>query len=232
MTSPVKIGLNDQLPLGPVVGPLIMCGYMIESAQSAALKKTGVKDSKMLTKKQREDLAPILRSLASDHILLKIDAKDIDENKQTSNLNKLEMKKIQEIINTLKPDKVIIDAFEVNTESFERKVRAGLKPELKKIELVCENFADKNYVEVSAASVLAKVCRDGHISKLQQQYGFDGTGYASDERTIAFLKDWLEKNNELPDFARKSWFTAKTIVEEKEQRTLEAFFKEFAKESK
>ena len=44
-----------------------------------------------------------------------------------------------------------------------------------------------------------------------------------------FLKDWLEKNNELPDFVRKSWFTSKALMAEKEQKTLGAFFNEFCK---
>ncbi len=203
---------------------------MIDSKHKNKLKKVDVKDSKILTKKKREEIAPELRKMAADHILLKIDAKDIDKNKETSNLNKLEIKKMQEIINTLKPDKVIIDAFEVNTKAFKEKIKAGLKN--KKVNLVCENFADKNHVEVSAASVLAKVCRDKCIESLRKKHGFDGTGYPSDERTIVFLKDWLKKNNEFPDFVRKSWMTSQQMIAVKEQKTLSAFFNEFCKDDK
>ncbi len=223
----MKILGIDEAGKGPVLGPLVLCGYMIDSKDKNKLKKLNVKDSKLLTKKKREEIAPELRKIAKYHMLLKVDAKDIDENKKTSNLNKLEIAKMQEIINTLKPDKVIIDAFEVNTRAFKQKIKAGLKN--KKVKLVCENFADKNHVEVSAASVLAKVCRDDCIHSLREKYGFNGSGYPSDERTIMFLKDWLEKNNELPDFVRKSWYTSKTLIAEKEQKTLGVFFDEFCK---
>jgi ribonuclease HII len=91
---------------------------------------------------------------------------------------------------------------------------------------VAENFADKKYPHVSAASVLAKVHRDTEIEKLHKKYGFFGSGYSHDERTVEFLKDWMNKNNKFPDFVRKSWMTAILIKEGHEQKNMMKFLGE------
>jgi len=88
---------------------------------------------------------------------------------------------------------------------------------------VAENFADRKYPVVSAASIIAKVERDKEIKKLHKKYGFFGSGYTSDERTIRFLKDWIKKNKEFPDIVRKTWVTAEELKKLKEQKKLDGF---------
>jgi ribonuclease HII len=210
-----------QLPLGPVCGPMTMCGYLIDESKLVELKELNVKDSKMLTEKIRRNLAPKLKRLADDFVIFSIPAKEIDKLRTISNLNALEISRMQQIINLLRTDKVIIDSPEVNTNNFSRKIMAKVRN--KNIKIICENFADKKYPEVSAASILAKVERDAAVKKLHKQHGFFGSGYCHDEITIAFLKDWIKKNKEFPNFVRKSWFTAQWIKEESEQLTIGKF---------
>lgn len=200
---------------------MTICGYIIDQEKLAELKELGAKDSKLLTETKRDELYPLLKKLAHDFVILKISAEEIDKLRSESNLNALEIERMQHIINMFNPDKVIIDSPEVNTKNFSKKVMAKVKN--KKMEIVAENFADKKYPVVGAASILAKVERDSEISKLHKKYGFFGSGYPSDEITIRFLKDWIKKNKEFPSFVRKSWFTAHWIKEEKEQKTLRSF---------
>ena len=196
-----------------------MCGYLVDKKNVPKLKKLGVRDSKLLTAKKRESLISGLKKICDDFILLKITAGEIDKIRTVTNLNKLEIERMQHMIKMFEPDKVIIDSLEVNTKRFSCKVCDGLKIK----SLVVENFADKNYLEVSAASILAKVHRDNEIKKLHKKHGFFGTGYPSDERTIRFLKNWIKRNKEFPDFVRKSWITAQFIKEEKEQSKIMDF---------
>lgn len=128
---------------------------------------------------------------------------------------------MQHIINLLKPDKTVVDSPEVNVAKFSKKVMAKVKN--KGMQLVAENFADKKYIEVGAASILAKVERDSAIKKLHKEHGFFGSGYASDETTVNFLKDWMKRNKEFPNFVRKSWFTSQWIKEESEQLSVKEF---------
>jgi len=217
----MKILGIDEAGRGPVCGCMTMCGYLIDSDNVPELKSIGVRDSKLLTAKKREGLAPKLKKLADDYVVLKISAEDIDRLRTDINLNMIEIKRMQHIINMFSPDKVLIDSPEVNTRKFSSKVMSGVKN--KGLHIVAENFADKNYLEVSAASVLAKVERDAEIKKLHKKYGFFGSGYSTDEITIRFLKDWVKKNKEFPPFVRKSWFTAKWIKQELEQTTIGKF---------
>ena len=212
----------DEAGKGPVVGPLVVCGYLIDEKDESKLRGLGVKDSKLIPSKKRKEMYEKLKKIAKDYVILKIKAKEIDELRKTTNLNAIEIGKIQEIIKMLEPDKVIIDSMEVNCEGFEKKVRT--KDDEEK-EFVCENYADDTYPVVSAASILAKVERDEVIEQLKKEHGFKGSGYPSDERTINFLKKWIMENKEYPDFVRKSWLTAKILKEEKEQKS----WKDFAK---
>ena len=83
-----------------------------------------------------------------------------------------------------------------------------------------EHKADLNYPVVSAASIIAKVERDNEIKKLAEKYGAIGSGYPGDEVTVKFLKNWMEENNSLPDFARNSWDTSRRALDKKFQKKL------------
>jgi ribonuclease HII len=203
---------------------MVICGYLIEESKLNLLKDA--KDSKLLSPKQRDELDKKLKKIAKDYALVFLSAEEIDRLREISNLNKIEIKEMQKMINLLKPQKVIIDSPENNVKKFEEKIRKGLKE--KNIEIICENYADSRYPIVSAASILAKVARDKEIEKIKNKYNIDfGSGYPSDERTIKFLKDWLKTHKELPNFVRKSWITIEQIkneTKEKKQKTIKDYF--------
>jgi ribonuclease HII len=208
----------DEAGRGPVIGPLVMCGYLIDNKNIGRLRELGTCDSKLLTPAKREKLEKGLKQIANDMLIFSIPAKEIDRLRTVSNLNKAEIERMQQMINMLEPDRVVIDAPEANIKKFHSKISSKVKN--KKIEIITENFADRNHIEVSAASVVAKVHRDREIARLHRKYGFFGTGYPSDDTTIDFLKNWIKMNKEFPDCVRKSWITAVLIKREKEQRTL------------
>lgn len=215
----MKILGIDEAGRGPVCGPLVMCGYLIDDSKLAGLRKTGVRDSKMLSPERRLKMHPVLESFADDYIILEKSAQEIDSMRSVSNLNRMEIDMMAEIINAFRPDKAIVDAPEFNTLEFSRK----LMRKAEGVNIIAENYADKNHVEVSAASVMAKVRRDTEIEKLHKIHGYFGSGYPSDPDTISFLKNWIKKNKEFPDFVRKSWITAQAMIADKEQKPLSSF---------
>jgi len=216
----MKILGIDEAGRGCVAGSLVMCGYLIDDKDVDKLRKIGVKDSKALSAAKREKMLPQLEKIAEDYVLLKVSAGEIDELRTVSNLNKAEIKRMQQLINALAPDKVILDALESNEKRFLKKIESGIKVET---EIIAENFADSNYLEVGAASIIAKVHRDEEIKRLRQIYGDFGSGYPSDEKTINFLKERIKKKQELPDFVRKSWLTIQWIRGEMEQIKISEF---------
>ena len=199
---------------------MVLCGYMINEDKTEELKKAGAKDSKMLSAAKRKHVAKKLKKIADDFKIIKITASQIDALRTTTNLNKIEIENMQAIINSLNPNAVFIDSPERNTKNFQKKILSGLN---NGTEITAENFADKKYPVVGAASILAKVGRDSEIKKLHKKYGFFGSGYTSDERTIRFLKDWIKKNKEFPDIVRKSWITASEMKRSRDQKSLGGF---------
>lgn len=185
------------------------------------LKNIGVKDSKLLTRRQRNDLYEKIIEIVERFIIISIEPKEIDEavdGGDGMNLNWLEAVKTTEILNELKPNKAYIDCPSSNKWKYEQFLRKNLKDNMK---LVVENKADLNYVVVGAASILAKVERDKAIKKIKEIFGEDiGVGYSHDEKTIKFLKKYWNKH---PEIFRQSWATYKKVVKDNEQKGLNDF---------
>jgi len=210
----------DEAGRGPVIGPLVICGVLIDEKDEIKLKNIGVKDSKLLSPKQREELFEKVKSAVKKYEILIIQPENIDAavESQELNLNWLEAEVSAQIINKLKPEKAILDCPSTNTKAYSDYLRKKINID---IEIVAEHKADVNYPVVSAASILAKVTRDSEIEKIKKKIGVNlGSGYPSDEITQNFLKKNWDK---YPEIFRKSWSTYKKVAEAKDQRALGDF---------
>jgi len=205
----------DEAGRGPVIGPLVMCAVMIDSKHKAKLKKIGVKDSKFLTAKKREELFPLIIKAVTYEIEI-TNPKEIDENveSENSNLNKLELNTTAKMLNKLKPDQAIVDCPDINLQSYKERLQKKVDCKLK-----VEHKAEK-YEVVAAASIIAKVTRDKIIEELKESLEVDfGSGYPSDPYTKKFIKkNWNKRK--YSGIIRKSWQTYKTIKKEKSQKSL------------
>ena len=220
----------DESGRGAVLGPLVVCGFLIDEKDEKKLKKIGVKDSKKLTPKKREELASKIEEVGIHIVIIRVPSAKIDANRKRGiNLNQIEAIKMAEIINLLEPDKVIVDAPSYNTNKFRDYLFS--KMENKKIKLISENFADQNYPVVSAASIMAKVNRDEAIEELKKKVGENfGVGYSHDPLTIEFLNKLAEKNHgKLPTYVRHTWDTVERIKNEYNQLRILSFFKKLMK---
>src|SRR3989304_780405 len=97
----------DEAGRGPVIGPLVICGVLVDEEGEEELKSIGVKDSKLLTKKQREALFDKIKKIAKNYHLIIVQPAEIDlavTGTDVKNLNFLEAKKTIEIINKLSPE--------------------------------------------------------------------------------------------------------------------------------
>ncbi len=209
----------DEAGRGPVIGPLVIAGAMLDEKDLPKLDKLGVKDSKLLTPKKREQLFPKIQKLCKYEILI-IEPKEIDEAVQSQelNLNWLEAIKSVEILKELKPDKTILDCPSPNIARYTNYIKEKL--DMDEIKIICEHKADVNHLIVGAASILAKVTRDRIIAELEKKYGNIGPGYTSNKITQKFLKENWEKH---PEIFRKSWVSWQNHKNNKQQKKLEEF---------
>lgn len=213
----------DEAGRGCVIGPLVVAGVLFKEENLPLLKEIGVKDSKLLSPKKRELLAAEILKLVENHVVVMLSPEDIDRavssGRKLHKLNRLEADTMAQIINTLKPNEVFVDAADVLEERFKHHIQAELTT---KTMITSKHKADRIFPVVSAASIIAKVKRDSNIAELRLRVGDFGTGYLSDPKTPAFLRQWLQENGDYPDFVRKSWKPAKKAKSEKNsvQKTL------------
>ncbi len=216
------LGIDDA-GRGPVIGPMVLAGCLIDQNTESEFKKSGVKDSKDLTSRRREHLVSMIKEKAIFFEVEVVFPEEIDD-KSRGNLNELEAKKTASIINKMNNGKnkikVIVDCPSVNIKSWTDSLRTKVD-NLANLEIVCEHKADRNHIAVGAASILAKSKREEEMDKLRKKYGNSiGSGYSSDPYTIQFLQNNATKLKDDGIF-RQSWGTWKNVIAVKEQRKLE-----------
>lgn len=231
LRAPGPVAGVDEAGRGPVLGPLVVAGVLVESEK--ALAKLGVKDSKKLAPAKREALAAEIRSVATEVVVRVVEPAEIDLQMSEKRLS--EVAWFAEVLAALAPrdaalragawaalpaTEARLDAADVNAERFGAHVRAACGTAWT---VVAQHKADDRYPCVSAASIVAKVERDRAIAEIAREHGADvGSGYSHDERTRAWLAGYVREHGKLPPCARTYWETSQRLVPRKE-RTLIQF---------
>lgn len=239
----LKIGV-DEAGKGPVIGPMVLAGCLLDNETARDLEKLGVKDSKDLTQRRREFLENKIKESAISWDLIIFQPNDIDGNHDDGgNLNELEARFFSKIISNIntsfqneyfhknsnssedkkqKKIKVIVDCPAVRINNWKEKLLYNLpKSQMANLDLSCEHKADKNHISVAAASIIAKCEREREMKKLKEKYGDEiGSGYSSDPKTIDFVEKHAQKYQNDGIF-RKSWQTWKTAFKKLGQRKLD-----------
>jgi len=143
----ITVGI-DEVGRGCWAGPVV--------AGAAILHQpiVGLKDSKKLSKKQREKLAVEINTVAATVGLGWVDAETVDEIGITEAVRLAMQRALDEI--SIEYDEVIIDGH-LNFLPDNSKTRAVIK-------------ADDTVPAVSAASIAAKVARDNYMAEVASEY--------------------------------------------------------------
>lgn len=219
----LKLGIDDA-GRGPVIGPMILAGCLLDEKTEIELRELGVRDSKQLTPKRREFLADEIRKKSkSFEVNLTLPDEIEKMNNEGVKLNEVEAIKVAKIINKIndgkKKIKVVVDCPSVSLIKWADYLKT-LIDNLSNLEISCEHKADRNHISVSAASILAKSRREEEMDKLKKKYGEKmGSGYPADPVTIKFLKKNAEKYEHEGIF-RKTWSTWKKYAPNTGQKKL------------
>lgn len=205
----------DEAGRGCVIGPLVVAGVAIKAENLPLLIELGVKDSKLLSAKKREEMYPEIIQITESYNIIKVLPNQIDKavlsSRTLHKLNRLEAQTMAKIIEALKPDEAYVDAADVLEHRFGNHIRECLTIKTK---IIAQHKADRTFPVVSAASIIAKVERDKEITNLKVEYGDFGSGYLTDDKTMVFLKRLLVENGDYPDCVRKSWKPARKAKSE------------------
>ena len=208
----MRVAGVDEAGRGSAIGPLVVAGVSFPSDHIETLVELGVKDSKQLTAKRREELAPQIEALATGVRYFDLQPHSIDSvvnrGVKLKRLNYLEAVAMARVLRELDPEEAYVDASDVDEERYGETILRLLPA---KPRLVSEHKADSTYPVVSAASILAKVRRDAIVAALREEYGDFNSGYPSDGRAIEWLEAWYKEHRSWPSIVRHSWEPVKRI---------------------
>jgi len=197
----------DEVGRGPLAGPVIACAVILPIEHSIK----GLKDSKKLSKKKREELFPIIVDQAISIGLGISDVKTIDK----YNIREATFMAMKSALRKLdpKPDRALIDGDSIKDISIPNRGIVG-----------GDNLVDS----IKAASIIAKVTRDNIMKEyatIFYEYGFENnSGYGTKIHMDALEKyratpihrksfkpvsnalpsmSWLMKNNRITWYGKK-----------------------------
>jgi ribonuclease HII len=204
----MKIMDIDEVRKSPVIGSIILCGFICDEDKQDYLHNIGVKDSKKIQYKISKLSKYLRNDLSFDYKILKIPAIEISK---SDNINKLEASYISKLIKwgveKHKVQKIYIDSLTAKPST------TGNYLNLRNIKGDCiiltEVHADEIYPCVSAASIIAKDFSDLEMKLLRKKYDF-GSGECNDKKTREFIYNALQNDNqEALKIIRTNWETTK-----------------------
>jgi ribonuclease HII len=194
----------DEAGRGPVLGPMVLAGVVLDSKAARRLTRAGLRDSKAYGstpqgRAQRTVMAAMVAEVATFAEVRVVDVAVIDRRVRRGELNVLEREIATDFIGRAPTvDRIVTDGKSLFGPL------SGLYPHLE-----AWNHGEERHAAVAAASVLAKVRRDEIFSRIARRYQpmfgrVDGGGYVN-ARTRAFLCEYARRFGRLPPEARRSW---------------------------
>lgn len=194
----------DEVGRGALGGPVTVGVVAVDVATARSLP--GVRDSKLLTPRARQDLVPRIQRWATAHAVGHASAAEVDEVGIIGALRRAGLRAWSQL--SVRPDMILLDGSHdwltppaqgslLDEPGGEEAVQVDLPPVTTRVK------ADLTCTTVAAASVLAKVERDAIMGRLAEEhpgYGWDrNKGYASPDHLAA-----LEQRGPC-DQHRRSW---------------------------
>ena len=185
-----EVGI-DEVGRGAIFGPVFSAVVVLNEKNKFILQKLGVKDSKKLTPKKRELLLPKILLLSSDYGIGQSSVREIDKHgiRFATELSMIRaLKKLKE-----KPSEIIIDGPLLLRpwKGIQKNIVSG----------------DSKFIAISSASIVAKVCRDNLMERLEKKYSryliFKNKGYGTREH-LSIIKENGISNLHRQSFLKKS----------------------------
>lgn len=179
----------DEVGRGPLAGPIVAAAVILDlSYLDNKDLLLGIKDSKKLSAKQREELSKIIKARAVSYSIAELDNNSID----TKGIAWCNNEVFKLAVNGLKviPQLVLTDGYGIKDFNLQNKhVIKG----------------DEKSASIACASIVAKVYRDNLMKELSREYAHyafeSNAGYGSQEHIEAIKKYGISKIH------RKSFLT-------------------------
>ncbi len=228
----------DEAGRGPVIGPMVYGAFYlpVDLHQTLLADTHHFDDSKVLTPAVRARLMKAVCTPSTDlhnacgWAIKSLSARDIGagmlKNGGSYNLNAQAMDATIEIIRRTIDSGVNVREIYIDTIGNPSVYQKKLERIFPTVKITVEKKADSLYPCVSAASVVAKVTRDVSCEVLYEEVAKSniewtaeeaswGSGYPSDARCVAWLKNQMDSLFGWGNECRFSWGTVKEMLETK-----------------
>ncbi|MGG5369507.1 ribonuclease HIII [Enterococcus sp. AZ196] len=185
---------SDEVGNGSYFGPLCVCAAYADKEHLTALKKLGVKDSKMLTDGQIRKMAETIKELIP-YKLLVLHPEKYNEIQPKYNavrmkvaLHNQAIRILLEQISPSKPDAILIDQF-TSEANYMKYVKQETKQIDQKIYFVTKG--EQYHLSVAAASIISRASFLEELDKASLELGAkvpSGAGKPSDELAAKLLR--------------------------------------------
>ena len=213
----------DEAGRGPVLGPMVYAAAYCPQSYAQQLPESGFADSKTLDASTRSEL---MSAINSDPLRNQIgwavrvmSARDISKamlhHTSAYNLNAQAHDATIELVQSIIDSGIDVAELYVDTVGPPAAYEAKLAKCFPACKVTVSKKADSLYAIVSVASICAKVTRDRVLetSKPKDLETDWGSGYPSDPRTMAWLKESCDPLFGWDGIVRFSWQTARELVE-------------------
>ncbi len=156
-----RIAGLDEVGRGPLAGPVVAAAVVLPRGFSHA----EIKDSKLLSPKQRERLAPLIREEAQSWGLGVVEVDEIDRRNILQASLLAMVKALAELES--EPDYLLIDGVRPLPSNLFHETRRLFAASLCQRTIV---KGDRFCLSIAAASIVAKVARDAIMVELDRQY--------------------------------------------------------------
>jgi ribonuclease HII len=149
MEESILVAGVDEVGRGPLAGPVVTAAVILDPANPIE----GLMDSKALSEKRREELEPLIKERALAWAIGRAEVEEIDQ----INILQATLVAMQRAVAGLavRPERVLVDGN--RCPDFGCPSEAVVK-------------GDQSVVQICAASILAKVCRDREMTELDAVY--------------------------------------------------------------
>jgi ribonuclease HII len=210
----------DEAGRGSLVGPLVVGGFLVDAERLPTLVALGVRDSKELSPRRREEIFAALPDVGRP-VAIPLPPLAVDRAVRRHGLNDLELAAFSQLLRGTDPTIAYVDACDPVAARFGRRLAASAGTGCI---VHAQHRADAELPVVGAASIVAKVLRDRCLERLRERLGSAlGSGYPSDEETVAFVRTALAAGGPAPTWLRVSWATTQRLIAGRPTRPLEAF---------
>ena len=185
-----EVGI-DEVGRGAIFGPVFSAAVVLNEKNKFILKQFGVTDSKKLTHKKRKLFLSKILLLSSDYGIGQSSVREIDKFgiRVATELSMIRaLKKLKE-----KPSELIIDGPLLLRpwNGIQKNIVSG----------------DSKFTEIASASIVAKVCRDNLMERLEKKYSgyfiFKNKGYGTKQH-LSIIKQKGITNLHRKSFLKKS----------------------------